>query len=120
MLPCTSCWRLFEYSRMNTPAIRNQYGEMYTGIPNGRAMTSPGCGSRCCGAGRSGVIPATLTMLRDIGSARGRRGRRAAGVSRPGAVPADGPAQILAVVGGLPYAPFRERPADHAGRPVTP
>src|SRR5438477_5817430 len=85
MLPCTSCWRLFEYSRMNTPAMRNQYGEMYTGIPNGRAITIPGWGSRCGGAGRSGVMPATLTMLRDDGAA-GRR--RAEAGRRGGAEPA--------------------------------
>src|SRR5487761_727395 len=49
---------------MNRPAITNQYGEMYTGMPNGRAITIPGCGLRCA-AGGSGIIPATLTMLRE-------------------------------------------------------
>jgi hypothetical protein len=34
---------------MNTPAIKNQYGEMYTGMPNGRPMTIPRLASRRCG-----------------------------------------------------------------------
>src|SRR5580693_4348145 len=94
---------------MNRPAMRNQYGEMYTGIPNGRAMTIPGWGSRC-GAGRSGVIPATLTMLRDEGfTGVVKRGRANRGVGQSGAV-----------VGGLPYAPFRGLPADSAGTSVRP
>jgi len=56
--------------RMKTPAITNQYGEMNTGMPNGRAMTIPGPDSRRRGGfsavsgGLSGVVPATLPMLR--------------------------------------------------------
>ena len=45
---------------MKTPAITNQYGEMITGMPNGRAITipDPGCfGGRW--SRRSGVMPAT-------------------------------------------------------------
>jgi hypothetical protein len=53
------------------PATRNQYGEIYTGTPNGRAMTMPyrasrrgpaAAGSLGCGAGWlscSGLMPDT-------------------------------------------------------------
>ncbi len=68
--------------------MRNQYGEMYTGIPNGRATTIPGWGSRC-GAGRSGVMPATLTMLRENGVP--------AGPARPGESPSLAKAAWLSV-----------------------
>src|SRR5579859_7608634 len=74
MVPCTVVPplkdRLFAYRTTNRPAIRNQYGEMKTGIPNGRAITIPVWRSRW-GVGRSGVMPATLTMLRDGRLARG-------------------------------------------------
>src|SRR5438552_8816756 len=40
----------------NTPAIRNQYGEMYTGMPKGRAILTPGPGSRFP---PPGALPAT-------------------------------------------------------------
>ena len=58
--------------RMKTPAITNQYGEMYTGMPNGRAMMIPGPDSRRWGGfsavagGFSGVVLATLPMLRAV------------------------------------------------------
>src|ERR1041384_5560667 len=58
--------------RMKTPAITNQYGEMNTGMPNGRATTIPGPDSRRWGGfsavsgGFSGVVPATLPMLRAV------------------------------------------------------
>src|SRR5215831_17899728 len=41
----------------NTPAIRNQYGEMNTGIPKGRAIRMPGPGSRI--PPPPGALPAT-------------------------------------------------------------
>ena len=40
----------------DTPAIRNQYGEMYTGMPKGRATRTPGL---CSCAPPSGALPAT-------------------------------------------------------------
>src|ERR671924_313025 len=55
---------------MKTPAITNQYGDTYTGMPNGRATTIPGPVSRRWGGfsavagGFSGVVLATLPMLR--------------------------------------------------------
>ncbi len=42
--------------RMKTPAITNQYGDTYTGMPNGRAMTSPGPASRRCGGVFGGLV----------------------------------------------------------------
>src|SRR6266852_6034831 len=57
---------------MKTPAITNQYGETYTVMPNGRAMTIPGPISRRWGGlsavsgGFSGVVLATLPMLRAV------------------------------------------------------
>ena len=50
--------------RMKTAAIKNQYGEIYTGMPNGRAMTIPGPAPRLRGGssvagGLSGVVLAT-------------------------------------------------------------
>src|SRR6266567_520001 len=68
---------------MKTPAITNQYGEMNTGMPNGRAMRIPGPDSRRWGGfsavagGSSGVVLATLPMLRAVRivrvDARGQR-----------------------------------------------
>src|SRR2546429_4325792 len=61
---------------MKTPAIRNQYGEMYTGMPNGRATTIPGPVSRRWGGfsavagGFSGVVLATIPMLRGVRAVR--------------------------------------------------
>src|SRR6266700_2696262 len=61
---------------MKTPAITNQYGEMYTGIPNGRAMMIPGPLSRRWGGfsavagGFSGVVLATVPMLRGVRAVR--------------------------------------------------
>src|SRR5208283_50201 len=49
---------------MNTPAIRNQYGEMITGMPKGRPITSPEPGFAGGGPGLPGVMPATSPMLR--------------------------------------------------------
>src|ERR1700753_1645768 len=62
--------------RTKTPAITNQYGEMNTGMPNGRAMIIPGPDSRRWGGfsavsgGLSGVVLATLPMLRAAPDAR--------------------------------------------------
>src|SRR6185312_10858732 len=45
---------------MNTPAIRNQYGEMNTGMPKGRAIFTPGpCSRDCSRDSPSGALPAT-------------------------------------------------------------
>src|SRR6266567_3573077 len=61
---------------MKTPAITNQYGEMNTGMPNGRAMRIPGPFSRRWGGfsavsgGFSGVVLATLPMLRGVRAVR--------------------------------------------------
>src|SRR5271169_2966926 len=52
--------------RMKTPAITNQYGEIYTGMPNGRARTIPGPASRRCGFFFCGVVMATIPMLRAV------------------------------------------------------
>jgi hypothetical protein len=66
--------------KMKTPAITNQYGEMNTGMPNGRAMTIPGPDSRRWGGfsavagGFSGVVLATLPMLRAVLAARDGQG----------------------------------------------
>src|SRR5215472_4859515 len=79
--------------KMKTPAITNQYGEMKTGMPNGRAMMIPGPVSRRWGGfsavagGFSGVVLATLPMLRAV-PARGD---------------APGNPEILPNVGGLSY-----------------
>src|SRR6266699_864580 len=57
---------------MKTPAITNQYGEMNTGMPNGRAMRNPGPDSRRWGGfsavagGFSGVVLGALPMLRAV------------------------------------------------------
>src|SRR5579875_3270191 len=59
--------------KVKTPAITNQYGEIYTGMPNGRAMTTPGPAWRRCGR-RPGVMPVTVPMLR-APLARGGDGR---------------------------------------------
>ena len=62
--------------RMKTPAITNQYGEMNTGMPNGRAMMIPGPVSRRWGGfsavagGFSGVVLATIPMLRGVRAVR--------------------------------------------------
>src|SRR5712671_564390 len=78
---------------MKTPAITNQYGEMNTGMPNGRAMMIPGPLSRRWGGfspvsgGFSGVVLATLPML---------RGARIVRVDAR-------PAEIPPNVGGVPY-----------------
>jgi putative RecB family exonuclease len=78
---------------MKTPAITNQYGDTYTGMPNGRATTIPGPVSRRGGGfsavagGFSGVVLATLPML------RARLTRRADARS----------AEIPPNVGGLAY-----------------
>src|SRR5580698_2244752 len=55
---------------MNRPAITNQYGEMITGMPNGRATTRPDPRVLCAGLPPgslrlgSGVVLATALMLR--------------------------------------------------------
>src|SRR3954447_24099811 len=65
--------------KTKTPAITNQYGEMKTGMPNGRAMMIPGPDSRRWGGfpavwgGFSGVVLATLPMLRAAPDARDAR-----------------------------------------------
>src|SRR6516225_6309352 len=52
---------------MKIPAITNQYGEMYTGMPNGRASTIPGPASRRCFCFCfCGVVLATIPMLRAV------------------------------------------------------
>src|SRR5271167_349060 len=98
--------------RMKTPAIRIQYGETYTGMPNGRAMTIPGPVSRRLGGlpavagGFSGVVLATLPML------------RAQQVARVDARPAsrgDGLARIPPNVGALPYGGAVEETAAATG-----
>src|SRR5215467_787051 len=73
---------------------------MNTGIPNGRAILTPGLGS--AGAwrlGSPGVMPATWSMLRP-----GRSGQHchAAPVSRSAARRAP---EITATVGPVPYPP---------------
>ena len=88
--------------------MTNQYGEMYTGTPNGRAMTIPGPASRRCG-GFCGAVRATVPMLRartvvrvDGGSmrfpaARARRNTRGT--------------EILPNVGAVPYGASVEETA---------
>src|SRR5580693_5289387 len=66
---------------MKTPAITNQYGDMYTGMPSGRAMTIPGPPARRCGFSGgaddwSGVRLATSPMLRARAVARVDAARR--------------------------------------------
>src|SRR6266700_1603240 len=68
---CTDVGRLLAQNTTNRPATRNQYGEIYTGTPNGRAMTMPylasrrapgggGSSGRCaCWRSCSGVMPVT-------------------------------------------------------------
>src|ERR1044071_5269087 len=58
-----------------TPAIRNQYGEMKTGMPKGRAIFTPGPGSR---VPPSGALPATRRcyVLDGVRACRVRRVRR--------------------------------------------
>src|ERR1700722_17879178 len=74
MPPCTDPSMLPAYSSTNTAASTNQYGDTYTGMPKGRAITIPGWGSRCPD-GRSGVMPATLTMLREDGEESAKAAR---------------------------------------------
>src|SRR5580693_8390415 len=75
---------------MKTPAITNQYGEMYTGMPNGRASTIPGPASRRCGCFcLCGVVLATIPMLRAL-------------LTR-GDDPPDPPADRAINVGAVPY-----------------
>src|SRR5216684_3571335 len=103
---------------MKTPAITNQYGETYTGMPNGRAMTIPGPISRRWGGlsavsgGFSGVVLATLPMLRAV-----------LALQIPpnvGAVPyGDAVDEITAAVDTLPAA-ARDAGARRAGTPVRP
>src|SRR6266516_2172993 len=59
----------------NTPAIRNQYGEMNTGMPKGRAICTPGLGSR---VPPSGALPATRRcyVLKRVRACRVVRVRR--------------------------------------------
>src|ERR1022692_2312573 len=84
--------------RMKTPAITNQYGDMYTGMPKKRAMTIPGPASRRRGVsgvagGFSGVMLATHPMLR--AQAVARVGARPGGTPRPRRSPPN--------VGAVPY-----------------
>ena len=59
---CSSC----EYRATSTAATRNQYGEMYTGMPNGRAMTMPSLGScRRPGAGSCAAARLLRAVLLD-------------------------------------------------------
>src|ERR1700690_3462376 len=68
---------------MKTPAMTNQYGDMYTGMPNRRAMTIPGPPARRCGFSGfaddwSGVRLATSRCYvpgRSLGSMRAPRVR---------------------------------------------
>src|SRR5579875_937859 len=76
----------------NTPAITNQYGETWTGIPNGLPITIPVPGRRTGRwSGLPGVIPATPPMLRAAGrrpaSERGRRHAGPATHPRAGQLP---------------------------------
>src|ERR1700756_3457465 len=70
--PCRVAASGLAYRKTSTPAMTNQYGETYTGMPNGRPMTIPGPASRRCGGlsvvvgGFSGVVLATLPMLRAL------------------------------------------------------
>src|SRR5487761_1543689 len=98
---------------MNRPAITNQYGEMYTGMPNGRAITIPGCGLRCalrCGAGGSGIIPATLTMLREKPVSPGvRRG--------PGTAESGKAARLSGAYPTLPLVSSPQTAPEHPSSP---
>src|SRR5215510_1885365 len=93
--------------KMKTPAIMNQYGEMYTGMPNGRAMMIPGPLSRRWGGfsavagGFSGVVLATVPMLRGVRIVRV--------IARPAEIPPN--------VGGLPYGGAVEETAAAALAP---
>src|SRR6266496_1008013 len=87
--------------RMKTPAMTNQYGDTYTGMPNGRATRIPepasrrGGGFSAVAGGFSGVVLATLLML------------RAARIARVDARPAEIPPNV----GGLAYGGAVEKTA---------
>src|SRR5215468_1654459 len=96
---------------------------MNTGMPNGRAILTPGPGAAGGGPwrfGSPGVIPATRPMLRPgttgqhghrlVSTARRARPARPAGPGQhgPQASGQDAPAanaEITATVGGVPYPP---------------
>src|ERR1700744_6098570 len=99
---------------MKRPATTNQYGETYTGMPNGRATTMPLCHRPGCPRrpGCSSWPVATTSMLRASGASPGgpqlgSRLLRACSQRRLGRAaraPDAGVARKTARnVGGLPY-----------------
>src|SRR6516225_10551800 len=108
--------------KMKTPAITNQYGEMYTGMPNGRAMMIPGPLSRRWGGfsavagGFSGVVLATLPMLRAVRIVR-VDARQAEIPPNVGAVPYGGPVDNSAAAADTLPAEPEEAPRGPALSP---